>query len=33
MKKKIAATRDTTNVFADLGYANSEEKQSIGSNQ
>ena len=25
MKKKIAATRGTTNVFADLGYANSEE--------
>ena len=25
MKKKIAATRGTTNVFADLGYANPEE--------
>jgi predicted XRE-type DNA-binding protein len=25
MKKKISATRGTTNVFADLGYANSEE--------
>ncbi len=25
MKKKIAATRGSTNVFADLGYANSAE--------
>jgi len=25
MKKKIAVTRGSTNVFADLGYANSEE--------
>ena len=25
MKKKIAATRGTTNVFADLGLANPEE--------
>lgn len=25
MKKKITATRGTANVFADLGYANSEE--------
>lgn len=25
MKKKIAVTRGITNVFADLGYANSEE--------
>ncbi len=25
MKKKIAATRGSTNVFADLGYANSGE--------
>jgi predicted XRE-type DNA-binding protein len=25
MKKKIAATRGSTNVFADLGLANSEE--------
>lgn len=25
MKKRIAATRGSTNVFADLGYANSDE--------
>jgi predicted XRE-type DNA-binding protein len=25
MKKAVAATRGSTNVFADLGYANSEE--------
>ena len=25
MRKKIAVTRGSTNVFADLGYANSEE--------
>ena len=25
MKKKLAVTRGSTNVFADLGYANSEE--------
>ena len=25
MKKKIAVTRGSTNVFADLGYTNSEE--------
>jgi len=25
IKKKIAVTRGSTNVFADLGYANSEE--------
>jgi predicted XRE-type DNA-binding protein len=25
MKKRVAATRGSTNVFADLGYANSEE--------
>lgn len=25
MKKKIAATRGSTNVFADLGFANPEE--------
>ncbi len=25
MKKKITVTRGSTNVFADLGYANSEE--------
>lgn len=25
MKKKISATRGSTNVFADLGYANPEE--------
>lgn len=25
MRKKIAVTRGSTNVFADLGYSNSEE--------